>query len=320
MTTIARICANKYGAPDAPDHHMFGVEIEVEGVHNQPNRDWEERHNFTTTHDGSLRNAGVEFITNPQDFDDTLESLRKWYLAAAEYGWTRGQRCGIHVHVDMRRYTAEEVAGVCAAYAAFEPLAYAMCGAQREENINCLPWYRAPDQADAVRQMVEQGLGTFLFNTFVKYSGLYCQPLQRFGTIEWRQAPVWDTFDEMHKWLAFIQRTCEWGAEVGAEGVREDLTTKSYAELVDDILGWTAPQGVDPAALFDEADAMSTVLAIAPYTYKAQWRLPVVGQPAESIGYHKRVRREPFCEADAVYHQEVDNDWADDEHYEGEDE
>lgn len=290
---IADICRNQYDAPVArPEARLFGVEIEVENGSDAASGVWLDQHRFRLTDDGSLRNAGREYISLPGTLRETVRSTQAWCRYAATRDWHSNHRTGIHVHVDMRDLTLEQVAGVCAAYAAFEPLFFAIAGADREENIYCVPWYRAPDQAEIVRRMAA---GVHDLDGAIKYSALYLHPLLKFGTIEFRHAPTWQDPKSIRRWLTMISRIVEWSKDMTPADVLRECGSNPNS-VAREVFGWTTASIRDPEELMDEADSLATVEAMLPCTYKVgDWIPPATTGDTEALGYHRgnRPRRSP---------------------------
>lgn len=284
---VADICRNQYDAPPPSEARLFGVEIEVENGVNMPTDIWNRTYRFRTTEDGSLRNGGREYITLPGTYRETLRSTAAWCRYAATREWHSNHRTGIHVHVDMRDLELAQVAGVCAAYAAFEPLFFAVAGADREENIYCVPWYRATDQARIVRLMSKD---VYDFEGAVKYSALYLGPLARFGTIEFRHAPTWQDAKDIRRWVTMISRLVEWSKDMTPTDVLRACGSNPNS-VVREVFGWTTTAIHDPEELMDEADSLGTVDEMLPCTYKVgDWIPPASAGSTEALGYHARGR------------------------------
>lgn len=191
--------------PASTEPHV-GLEIEVENVEGRI-EDLEETDWFTVM-DGSLRYGGLEFLSNgPWDWEKLERNVLKFYEWQEYYGFSNGVRCSTHVHYNMLDRQEHEIAAVLTAYALVEPLLYRYCGPLREENIYCVPWYRAPDEVERAADIFN-GRFSQLHNA-CKYSGLYLEPLIRFGTLEFRQAPVFETAGVLLTWCDMIRCLCE---------------------------------------------------------------------------------------------------------------
>ena len=283
---INDICANVSGAAHPRhDTRLFGVEVEYEGVGPVPemNRDL-----WTAVPDGSLRNDGVEFITRPVNIRTAVRSFRYLNELAAREGFLDTVRTGIHVHADMRDLTIAQVQGVLAAYGAFEPLMFQLMDPEREENIYCVPWYRAPDQAQMVAYLAGGPMETERLSglPLVKYSALHLGPLWQFGTLEFRHAPTWRDPALFRRWICAINRLIEWGRRESPESVIEKCT-QNPSPLAREIFGWTMAHVSDPETLMDDVNSLATVDEMIPYTYKASdWEWDVREGATSGVGYH----------------------------------
>lgn len=285
MKTVAEIFGRGM-YPMSPDEQMYGIEIEVEAATDFPDTfgtGWQ------TTEDGSLRNDGMEFITVPLNKVHTGEAIEKYYNWHDYYGYQSSHRTGIHVHADMRSRTLPEVTGILATYAAIEPVLYRYCGEDREQNIYCIPWYRAVTEAFAWSRLIRMSSYRDIRYNMCKYSGLYLEPLQRFGTIEFRMAPTWAEPEQLYYWVEMIDRIIAYGVR-GADEVVAEITSMGEAAWCEKVLGtevlghiarWCG--GVDAEALMDNADSVSVAEMLA--TPDAFWRLPAQQEAGGELGY-----------------------------------
>lgn len=311
---IKDICENPFAAPEPdPTSRLYGVEVEYENVIDPPCvRDI----HWSATPDGSLRNNGLEFITEPIPLHNAVTAFRHLNNVAKFAGWEDTARTGIHVHADMRDLTFDRVKGVIAAYAAFEPLMFRLVDPTREENIYCVPWYRAPDQAGIVpflgrgRMDTERTAGMAL----VKYSALYLRPLWRFGTLEFRQAETWREPAPFRRWICAISRLVEWGKDETPASVIEKCSSNPN-QLVQDIFGWTMRHVTDPESVMDDVNSLATVDEMIPYTYKeSDWTWDNCEGAMSGVGYHQIQ-----AEADPYEDSSEDEDYNEDSEPERED-
>lgn len=284
---INDITENAHGAPPPdPDARLYGIEVEYERVEDPPlMRD----SGWNMVPDGSLRDSGMEFITPPVPMRTAVTSFRRLTRTAAHHEWRDTVRTGIHVHADMRDLTIEQVKGVLAAYGAFEPLFFKLVPEDREENVYCVPWYRAPDQARMVPYLARGPMDTERRSgvPLVKYSALYLRPLWNFGTIEFRHAPTWRDPALFRRWMCAINRMIEWGKDETPESVVEKCSQNPNL-LVRDVFGWTMAHVQDPEAAMDDVHSLATVDEMIPYTYKlSDWTWEDREGALEGVGYHQ---------------------------------
>ena len=131
-------------------------------------------------YDGSLRNNGIEFITKPVTFEESLKLFDDLHngLKLGENPYTA--RTSTHVHINMSNMDMAQCKHLLLLYALLEPVFFAAVKPERQHNIHCVPLnytllpsiYKAPFQ-DIVKQ-------------WSKYSALNLMPLRTQGTVEFR--------------------------------------------------------------------------------------------------------------------------------------
>lgn len=206
-----------------------GIEVEVENAI-FPGDITADTTSWRVTVDGSLRNDGVEFISRPLSgryVGGALEMLYRWW---DRYEFGTSLRTSTHVHCNMYMRSVEQVSAVTAVYALLEPLLFAFCGFDREQNVYCVPWYRT-------RQPIEQ---FYSGNVPCKYSALSLASLWSFGTIEFRQAPAFDSLTKMRLWVDVVKAIADsWRIYPNAEAVIDDLRDTGISEVAQRVLGDT---------------------------------------------------------------------------------
>lgn len=191
---------------------QFGLELEIE--HASP--EW--RNPFDDIHveeDGSLRNSGWEFITDPLPLNKTINLLGAFFDNAKDQEHQRGEyylegdvpfhyseRTSIHVHTNCTHLTLDQVASILLLYQTVEELLFKWVGNDRDKNIFCVPWSQTVLSYDLITH----------FNSFVKsvsvdrnkYTALNIVPLVSQGTIEWRHMYGTCDMDKITTWLKII--------------------------------------------------------------------------------------------------------------------
>lgn len=214
------------------DERRVGIEVEVEGCtnHERVVMGW------MMKPDASLREHGCEWVTRPE-LKASVPQLLEWlYHDFHEFKWVANLRTGIHVHVDVRDLVISQLRAVAMAYALTERAFCEVAGAVREENIYCVPWYRAPREAVTVMQALTSTDTIRALQHTVKYVGLYFEPITRFGTVEFRHAPTWDNAEQTQEWVdmcyALVEyaSTCEDALDVYE--IWESMTPSNFAHHV----------------------------------------------------------------------------------------
>jgi hypothetical protein len=237
----------------AMDCRRVGIEIEVEHVPDYSTQYWK------VTDDPSLRNMGREFVSYPIPLADVPRILEDFYKSFNKFGYKANQRTGIHVHVDARDYTKADIASGATTYSLTEPAFCDVVGPDREENIYCVPWYRADSDVSAMAMILRKDRGLrdtiqHLGVRMTKYSGFYLEPLQRFGTIEFRHAPTWETADEVEKWARMCWTLVEWSRGKPAADILKMYQDDTPSAFARHVFGHLYEPGPDYDLLCDKLD------------------------------------------------------------------
>jgi len=141
--------------------------------------------------DGSLRRGGVEFVSGIL-FDNSIpQALREVseILKTAGIAPTYGFRCSVHVHMDVRHLTLNQLISFILTYTIVEPLLFNKCGEERANNFYCLPYSQSDDFADTVSGLINSTSCPEFINfcdRFQKYSALNLRPVFGQGSVEFR--------------------------------------------------------------------------------------------------------------------------------------
>ena len=309
MRTVAEYVRNRFRLQI--DQPYFGLEVEVENCTHIPNIDCSP---WDAISDGSLRHSGLEFLSaRPFTREVLHEAVTQLYGWESACRWTTGVRTSTHVHVNAMGHTLHQVAAVCALYALVEPLLFRFCGPLREENIYCVPWYRTPSEVEVVRDIMEYDSLDAVSNA-CKYSGLYLQPLVRFGTFEFRQAPVFDTPTDLLDWVEMCE-CIVYNDYDTPDQVIEEFTRLSPDHFVQRTFGTALASRLRDACersfedLFDEYDveALAEVLAC---TYKPTasgvWARQNIPSAPGTADYHLFVSPGMFAMPDDILRQRME--------------
>lgn len=281
MKTVYQLCRRQ---EPKPTEQRYGIEVEVEGV-----KGWGAElllDFWKVTEDGSLRNNGVEFVSRPVTLAESREAVRLLWTDFDRYRYASNARTGIHLHVDMLMRTVEELRRILVAYICLEPILMAYCGADREQNIYCVPFYRAPDDLEIIRRLLDNPRSNTLANLrrTCKYSALYTEPLHRFGTIEFRGPPTWENPAKLLDLIAtfdnLVDVACGYSSEADILDKFDDAPLETALEF--------APLLVKPEheELFYTMDSISIAeKLVRTKLTEADWTFSVL--PAEPL-----VRRE----------------------------
>ncbi len=298
---------------------LFGVEIEVERGHDSY---WVDDSEWMRVEDGSLRDDGMEFITPPVEMDTLSSMVDEYYRQHDDRGYRATIRTGIHVHADMRWRSLEQVSAICTVYALLEPLLFEMCGPDREENIYCVPWYRAPDEADLLRELLDQDEWREVHHRLegaCKYSALYLEPLRRLGTIEFRQAPTFENAAEMKAWAKVVDKLTKLGTYLGTPERVVEYWRKYPVAVLRFVMGNSVD--VDRSMLLiEECDSEGVATRLVRTRQKFSW-VHQLDEPLDESGVYYRhagngERQRPrFSIDENPFEEEYDDDYDEDEEY-----
>ncbi len=204
------------------DEKAMGIELEYEQVclsdGGSVPKGW------YTAGDGSLRDAGVEFISHPIPWDATDEYLSNIEPYLIRTSGVATERCGLHVHINMRPFNVSQMWSLFTLYALMEPTIYQTYALEREDNMFALPLAQNQAQVRAMagdisnlRNEPRGPLRSFAANT-CKYSAMNLSSLAQFGTVEMRQPYCTTNFDAIRSWVDFLKRMTE-----EAEGTEDPI-------------------------------------------------------------------------------------------------
>jgi hypothetical protein len=185
----------------------MGIEVEAEYAENlvtNPSSSWK------VVHDGSLKRDGLEFVTHPIELKYMeMELIRLFESMNGTYT----NRTSIHVHMNARDFTYEELARFLLLYMVYEKCLYKYSG-DRYLNEYCIPICEATESLVSNINNIKQG---YPLAGWCKYYGLNLRPLyseERFGgeahpkigTVEFRQLEGTNNIRRIIDWCNLI--TC----------------------------------------------------------------------------------------------------------------
>lgn len=173
---------------------VIGLENEIENVHVISNayQDF-----YTKTTDGSLRNNGLEFVSHPikaKWVPQALDNLFCSIHSKAEYT----SRTSIHVHMNVRTFTTEELKTLIYLYFICEPIFFSFVKPERKENIYCVPLIECP-----YLQITDQFFYDGATN-WTKYTAFNVLPVSSKGTVEFRHLHGTNNKEEIINWVNLI--------------------------------------------------------------------------------------------------------------------
>ena len=179
----------------------LGIEIEVENIR-EDFGDYD-GYFWTCKEDNSLRNHGVEYVSNVLIGDQIVYALldiARHIPASAIFS----HRTSIHIHMNVRDMTPDQIAKFMLSYLVVERLFYLFADCNRDKNIFCVPLYDLTliEHLFKYIQNFPNYPSPQTENT--RYSGLNFDPLSTFGSVEFRQLHGTSDVSRLLIWINFI--------------------------------------------------------------------------------------------------------------------
>lgn len=211
---------------------IVGIEVEVENIRNEVPLECY----WSAKPDNSLRNHGMEFVSIPLQVKQIQLALDHLYSALNQCNTPDfSNRTSIHIHLNCRDMTQDQLWVLCILYSLFEKHYYAFAGTRRLNSIFCVPIYRS----NILGKLNNVIYG--LQGDWQKYCGLNMMPLVAnnvtgtYGTIEFRH--LWGTSDKQQvmRWIDNILALRKLALSLPKEElitmIKEMNTSSSYKHL-----------------------------------------------------------------------------------------
>ena len=212
---------------------LVGIEVEVENMQNilAPIQCY-----WSAKNDGSLRNNGVEFVSQPLAPTQIQYALEHLYeVLHSNNNPDFSNRTSIHVHLNCRDLTEDQTWNLVILYCLFEKHFYKFAGTRRLNSIFCVPVYRSN-----ILKYLNQNIYHHAAE-WSKYCGLNILPLNQnnitgcYGTIEFRHLYGTDNPQVIMTWINNILALRKMAMEMPKQElillIEEMNTTSSYKWL-----------------------------------------------------------------------------------------
>lgn len=162
---------------------------------------------WTATNDNSLRNHGIEYVTNGATrIEDKEKLLKSLFDFVKTYPYIEGSpRTSFHVHVNILDMPVLNMYTGLVAYWLLEDLLFEMCGPYRKGNLFCLPLKATTGVVSAVLEDVSR---TRRFASFpqdsYKYGAVNLAALYRYGSLEFRGMDGSLDLERKSKWIDIL--------------------------------------------------------------------------------------------------------------------
>lgn len=230
---------------------FIGIEVEVENV-----RVGKELARLVTPvwdiiPDGSLRNYGVEFVTLPMRASHAHKALILLETALKKYSkYEFTDRTSIHIHVNVRRLTLEQLFVMLITYLVTEKSLFQFinrCGVTRDTNIFCTPITESKYhlQLDRIFNAWDRKDYQEFFNCFrahwKKYTAFNLLPLADRGTVEFRHMGGTIETPQLMIWLNLILCLRKFSYQHSLEQLLDRVDTLNsssmYGAFLTDVFG-----------------------------------------------------------------------------------
>lgn len=223
MVQVYTINGNK-----VPVKGHLGLEIEVESNNSLPTIN---NFHWTTKDEGSLRNFGLEYVTNGavdsgKDYITIINQLTQELNKSIYLVIKDSDRTSVHVHKNVTEFTTTKVWVAITAYWLFENLLFKYCGPLREGNSFCLRLKDAEGLLSYAERDLETSKYDIPFSTFrrdeqIRYAGINLSAIPKFGSIEFRGMRGTIDTDEISCWSQSLNKLVDNATEFFASP--EDL-------------------------------------------------------------------------------------------------
>lgn len=234
-----------------------GIEVEVEGILTSsrvgairtPDKNIV-AYLWSNVEDGSLRNNGREFVSVPvkgQEIEYALTNLEAFLTKNKDcVGHEFSDRTSVHVHINARDLTMEQLASWILLYTAVEPVLYNFCGGNRHKNIFCVPLNQAHSLEGTVNYFVEHCKVESrhvldVLGAWKKYCGFNLKPISKYGTLEFRHMVGTMDVPRLMAWIDILLMLRTYAINIPLEKLKEELpnlnTTSEYSLLLRSIFG-----------------------------------------------------------------------------------
>lgn len=189
---------------------LVGVEVELEGVANLRIEDPNFNAFWNTVDDGSLRGGGREYVLSRPFAGNDLEralSLFDEHVAKSGHDIQVSERTSIHVHIDIRDLTFEQLTRYVSIYSIFEEALFNLVGKTRSNNIF------ATSLANANGNLSKLGMAGsepsrdevhHIMMHFTKYSACNLAAVGKYGSLEFRNHEGTYDVARITKWINIL--------------------------------------------------------------------------------------------------------------------
>ncbi len=189
-----------YGFDVPVSGDKYGIELEIEAfdIKKSVPKTWHVKE------DGSLRNGGREFVSDPLEFKHIENSLTQLFSCLSLCEDSYSERTSVHVHCNVRDLSTDNIASMALLYLVVEGIFFSYVDKSRSKNIFCvsLNQFQAAEALSNCFYKPDMGNGMH----WEKYSAFNLLPLSQFGTIEFRHMQGTSDVPYIVAWIEAINQ------------------------------------------------------------------------------------------------------------------
>ena len=211
-----------------------GIEIEAEGWFGigEPENDYLSL--WTPKEENSLRNNGIELVSPPLKNKHIVPALCLLDKINEKGNLKYNDLTGLHIHLDMQKATAQQVANLSMIYVVFEMALFDFSG-KRSSSIYCNP---VQSCFSGIVDILDLDL-EIAINNAKKYMAFNYAPLITYGTVEFRHAAGTPDTKFILNWINLLLRMWNYAHEIPFEDLKSRVlsthTEEDYQRLTQEI-------------------------------------------------------------------------------------
>lgn len=214
-----------------PGMQLFGIELEIEQF---PVAEHEAKATgFVFKPDGSLRNNGIEAVSNPNTAIGTLNVTKQLWDKYNISDKNFSERTSIHVHCNVLDFNSEQFKNLVLLYCLFESILFDVVEESRKDNIFCVPWSQAGLHFGNYKRIWEQPAN------WQKYTALNLKTVASLGTVEFRHMHGHADFVLLSHWIKILEELMVFAKKSDSKEIYNrvlDLNTSSeYAKFLREV-------------------------------------------------------------------------------------
>jgi len=216
-----------------------GIEIEMEGE----NFIMEDLDFWYSRDDGSLRGnpeGKREYVLiRPCKREGVNERLNSLEADLKEFGAkvAPSYRTGVHVHINIRGLSYNELWAFIFTYLMFEEALMKFCGDSREGNLFCLRNKDAEGLMIFIEKAIENKDLSLLYTNNIRYSSMNLKAIKEYGSLEFRGLPFLGDFNNISQWIDILLAIKDWSLTLDSPvRILEQLSLSGGENLAKEVL------------------------------------------------------------------------------------